>query len=973
MQSRVSRNLNFRSALLLGAASITTLALAAPAMAQDQSVETVVVTGSRIPQTGLYSTSPVTSLGQQDMKLTGTSNLETVLRSLPAVVADTDNQFTNNGSGGLSLVDLRGLGNIRTLVLVDGKRLMPSDTTANVDISVIPPDLVDHVEVLTGGASAIYGSDAVAGVVNFILRKDFEGAEVDAQYGQTNSNDGQTTDVTGILGFNSANGKGNITIYGEYENRQPIFQGDRDYSKTALASPVFSLGAPSCAAAGFPTVFGGFCPLGSSSSQEGNFVPHDGNTYHATASNTLAPGTTFYNFNPVNYFQTPNTKYSFGATGHYEVSKSLDFYTRLTFSDSFVPTQLAPTPIISNFSTNFANPFLSNQERALLFACYPGCAPTDTATFNLKRRLVENGNRDQTFDRQMYQMVIGAKGDLGSGWSYDFSAQYGKTIVTSRLTGDAKFNSFQQGLLVGGTAANPVCLDPSGGCVPINIWTTNSISPQAVAFFTLPMDSISTVEQWDIQGSLVGDLGQWGIQSPWAKNPVAFSVGGEYRQEHGGFEPDDNLGTGNDLGFGQSAPVHGGYNVKEAFTELRVPLIENMPFAELLQVDGAYRYSSYNTAGPNSTYKYSAEWQPIDDIRFRGSVERAVRAPNIAELFGAQSDSANSGKDPCSAAGGAVVTTAALCEATGVPASRVFTGGLNCPSGQCNARVGGNPNLKPEVADTKSIGFVFTPTFIDGFNATVDYYDIKVDGFIAPVPLATVLQECYSTTLNPTQDPNNHFCQLVERNSGGELFGLPVPPGGDVLTLNSNIGVFRVKGWDFESNYNAEFADWGMDSSWGGFAINFKGTYTGTSDFQPDPTSEVLKCAGLYGDLCPDSAPTPKWRHQLRLTWFDASNDVSISLLWRHISETTFDEVKINGLVDPVDAHIPAFDWFDLSGTWAVNDRVSLRAGITNLFDKDPPLVDFELGAASVDSGNTFPGTYDPVGRTYFAGATIKF
>lgn len=945
-------------------------------MAQDQSVETVVVTGSRIPQAGLYSTSPVTSVGQQEIKLTGATNLETALRSLPSTVADTDNQFTNNGSGGLSLVDLRGLGNVRTLVLVDGKRLMPSDTAQDVDISVLPPDLIDHVEVLTGGASAVYGSDAVAGVVNFILRKDFEGAEVDAQYGQTDSNDGGTTDVTGILGVNSANGKGNITIYGEYQDRHAIFQGNRDYSSVALASPIWSLGVPDCASAGLPTLFGGFCPLGSSSSQEGNVTPQQGagagNSFHVTGSNTLATGRTFYNFNPVNYFQTPDVRYSFGATGHYEVSKALDFYTRLTFSDSQVGTQLAPTPIISTFSTNYGNPFLSDQERALLFSCFPGCAPTDTATFGYRRRLVEDGNRVDNFDHQMYQMVIGAKGDLGEGWSYDISAQYGRALTTQRLTGDAKFNAFQQGLLVGGTAANPVCLDPSGGCSPINIWTTNSISPQAVAFFTLPMTAVTHNEEWDVQGSLVGDLGQWGIQSPWAKNPVAFSVGAEYRQEHGAFEPDDNLGTGNDLGFGQSAPVHGGYNVKEGFTEVRIPLIENMPFAELLQVDGAYRYSSYSLSGASSTYKYSGEWQPIDDIRFRGSVERAVRAPNIGELFGAQSDSANPGQDPCSSSS-SVTTTAALCTATGVPVGKAFNQSLDCPAGQCEARVGGNPNLKPEIADTKSVGFVFTPTFFDGFTATADYYDINVKGFITSVPIATVLNECYSTTLNPTQDPNNPFCQLVHRNAAGEIFGEPVPPGGYIASLESNIATYRVKGYDFEANYNTQFSDLGMDSDWGGFAVNFKGSLMTTSDFQSDPTSPVQKCAGLYGDLCPNGAPTPKWRHTMRLTWFNSSDDVSVSLLWRHISSTTFDEVKFNGLVDPLDAHIPSFDWFDLSATWAVTDRVSLRAGSTNLFNKKPPLIDFEISSSAVDSGNTFPGTYDPVGRTYFAGATIKF
>jgi len=988
MAFRTSRDRSVRSALLISSSALAAAGLAATASAQE-ATETVVVTGSRIPQTGLYSSSPVTAVGQQEMKLTGSTSIEQTLRMLPSAVADVDNQFTNNASAGENNVDLRGLGTTRTLVLVDGKRLVAADQLGEVDLSIIPPGLVDHIEVYTGGASAIYGSDAIAGVVNVILKKDFQGLQFDSSYKQTDSNDGQTFDVNGIMGFDSSDGKGNVTIYADYQNRRSIFQGNRVYSAHALNSPSFTgCGTPA-------THFGGFCFGGSSSSAEGQFsfggqtyfpsADGPGNSDFVACGHTGQPPCFVYNFNPVNYYQTPNVRYAFGGEGHYEVSKFFDFYTRLTFSDNQVLTQLAPTPIISTFAVNYANPFLSAQQRGLLFAgCIPGCGPNDTSSFGFRRRLVENGNRDTSFDRTAYQIVVGARGELGGGWTYDFSAQYGHTGTTQRFTGDAKFNNFGQGLLVD---ASGTCLDSTGGCVPIDIFSQHGISGAAAKFFTLSMDALTTVEQWDVQGATVGDLHDWGLQSPWAKNAVAVSFGGEYRQEAAKFEPDDNLATSNDLGFGGSPPVHGSYNVTEGFGEVRVPVIEGMPFAELLQFEGAYRYSSYSRAGAVSTYKYSGEWSPTDDFRLRGSFERAVRAPNVNELFSTSTVSANAGKDPCSDLNGSAVgftTTAALCLATGVPAGQLFSNGLECPAGQCTAFVGGNPNLKPETADTRSAGIVFTPTFFEGFSATVDYYNIKVDGFITGLPLQLVLNNCYDPAKNPSQDPNNPFCQLVHRNGNGEIFGEPVPPGGEVTTLSANIGKYQVKGWDIESSYQANFGDWGMDQSWGGFALDFIGTYQPTSKFQANGAVTPTACAGKFGSICIDGAPTPKWKHNFRVSWLSPDNDVTISMLWRHISSEDHDIMRFSGKNSATpcgfnacdaagdDNHIPAFDWFDLSGTWDMGNGIQFRGGVTNIFDKRPPLIDINLSFSSVDSGNTFPGTYDAVGRFLFAGVTIK-
>jgi outer membrane receptor protein involved in Fe transport len=976
---------SLRSALLLGAASAAVAGLSVPASAQE-TTETVVVTGSRIPQAGLYSTSPVTAVGQQEFKYQGATNVESLLRQLPAAVssATADNSTANNGSGGEENVDLRGLGSNRTLVLVDGKRLVPADAFESVDLSIIPPTMVDHIEVLTGGASAIYGADAVAGVVNVILRKNFEGMEVDGSFTATGQGGGGTKDVNAILGFNSANGKGNITIYGDYTDRDALFQSQRALGKFALHDGFFESCRP-----GVPLFFGGFCRSGSSLIQEGldfntglmftpdrTAVPYDGRTY---------------NFAPLNYYQTPDTRYTFGAEGHYEVDKMLDFYTRLTFADHVVTTQLAPTPILSPFLINYGNPLISAQEKQALFvnndsgACDPALAgggvtgptgpngtflPGDTCQLFLGRRLVGNGNRVTNFEYAAYQIVIGARGDLAPGWSYDISAQYGHTLNTQRLSGDASAARFQQGLLV-----NPdgTCQDPSGGCVPIDIFATDSITADQKNFFTLAMAALQRTEEWDTVGSVTGDLGTWGLRSPWAKDGVSVVGGGEYRQEKSRFMPDDNLQTGNLLGFGAEPAVEGEYNVAEGFGELRIPLVEDVPFVKALTVHGAYRYSSYNIEGSTNTYSYDAQWAPTEDFLIRASYQRAVRAPNVGELFSPQTVSQNPGTDPCSDLGATLGYTAtqALCEATGVPAANYNTSRLECPSGQCTAVVGGNPNLRPELSDSRSIGVVLTPTFFDGFTATVDYYNIKVTGAVGPLggSIAAVLQGCYDPAINVSQSPDFAFCQLVHRDSAGRIFSNSLT-GGNVLLTNINTALIKTKGVDWEVNYQRDLADWGMPGV-GSFSVNWVGTWLDSFQQQGDPTQPVYDCKGLFGDIC--GAPDPEWKHNLRLTWYSPDNDISISGRWRHLSSVEFDEVKINGFFDPISQTIPSFDYFDLSGTWQVHPGLELRAGIDNIFQKDPPPIDQGLAAANIDSGNTFPGTYDVLGRTFFVGATAKF
>ena len=999
---------SLRSALLLGAASAAALTLSAPAMAQDQSGgEVVVVTGSRIPQQGLYSTSPVSAVGQQEFKLQGTTSVGQTLRSLPSTVEDGDSNTVDNGSSGIATIDLRNLGAKRTLILVDGKRLVPADASGEVDTNQIPSQMVDHVEVLTGGASAEYGSDAVSGVVNIILRHDFQGMEVDGQYSLSDHGDAGITDTSAIMGFNSGDGKGNVTIYGEYNHRTAVPESDRDYGVHALATTNFT----GCAASAPATHFGGFCFSGSGtvaqgrvrSAAKGGTDPVTGlpmgpggecgaggcsTIFTPSGQLTEYRGETF-NFAPFQYYQTEGTRYAFGASGHYDVNSHLNFYTRLTFSDNQSTSQLGPSPLSSNFNINCGNPLMSPQEREVIFGstttagtiaaqcATAGDTPATERLLALSLRLVAVGPRVTDEDHTAYQMVFGFRGDLAWGWTYDVSAQYGHTNQGQHLDNDASRSRFQSDLLV-----NPDGTCVTAGCVPINFFSSGGITTAQADNIRLDMTALAHTDQWDIQAYTEGDFGQIGLKSPWAKDPLAAVVGVEYRQEAAAFEPDDNLATNNLVGFEAEAPTHGRYDVQEGFSELRIPVVEGMPFFQLLQFDTQYRYSSYNRSGGVSTYKFAGEWSPTDDFRLRASLERAVRAPNISELFSpAGGQSANPGFDPCSANPGSVTTTALLCEQTGVPAGSVFNVALNCPTNQCQAEVGGNPFLKPEVSFTRSAGIVLTPTFFDGFTATVDYYNILIDGFIASTPIESILTSCYSTAVNVTQNPLAPACSFIHRDALGSI----TSNTGFVVSAEGNVSRDQVKGWDFEANYQTDLGNVGWNGA-GSVGINFIGTLVSKNLFVEADGTE-LKCNGLYGLNCGE--PENKWKSNLRVTWYSPSDDISVSLRWRHLSSVTNDLQAQSGrnpakpcgfnfcyvlnASQTPSPTIPAFDYFDLSGTWSVTDGIELRAGMSNIFDKKPPLIDNNSAPASDINGNTFPNTYDALGRIIFVGGTVKF
>jgi len=994
-------NSSLRSALLLGAATAAAVSLTGSALAQQANVETVIVTGSRIPQVGIVSPSPVTMVGQGEMKLEGTTDVGTLLNNLPSVFAG-QTSGEGNGASGTVTVDLRGLGPSRTLVLIDGKRLGPGDAEVPVpDLNQIPSALIDHTEVLTGGASAVYGSDAVAGVINFIMRKDFEGIEIDANMGayqHDNGNsylrglqsdagfahapdsvfDGSSYDTTLILGTNTANGKGNVTAYLGYSRQNQVLQSARDGSACSLSN--FTTGTTP----GGVAVRGGLYCAGSFNYDAFYSITGPGayHTFfmepggHLTAFSGAA--NEYFNYGAYNTLMRPQTRYEGGAFAHYEIDKMLDVYANFMFTDTHNSWQAAPSAAFfqqglgpyGSEVVSCDNPLLTGTDFLAQF-CPGGVASTANATVLMARRNVEGGPRITDFRHTSYRMVAGAKGELGDGWTYDASAQEGLALYQQLYLADWSKQAVTDSLLYDDTTGNCV----SGTCLDL-FHGIGAITPDMEKVVTAHGQRTGYTEEQVLTASITGDLGQYGIQSPLAKAGVGIAGGAEYRKEV--LEETTSMADQSGDLFGAGGKALGqdksSFHVWEVFAETKVPIVSDKEFVQDLSANAGYRYSSYSTTGAKAvtSYKYGLEWQPIDDFRFRGSFQRAVRAANILDLFSPQNVVLGSYSDPCANTGGQPPTASlAQCEATGVTAAQ-YGHILQCASNQCNYLSGGNEALKPEKSNTRSLGIVLQPTFLTGFTATIDYFNIDVKDYIGSVPQTVVMAGCISGS-NPI------MCTYFHRGASGSL----ATTDGYIVGTNVNTGYLHTKGIDFEANYITDLADFGLGDN-GSLALNMFGTYVSDYLVQPYSGADVggikdYNCVGLYGVSC--GTPTPSWRHKARITWATPW-DISFSFDWRHMSGSKFDGNSTNPFIQQ-DYIIPksgggaiaSFDYLDFALTWDATNSIRLSAGVNNIFDRNPPILASggkTTGPTGPLNGNTFDGIYDSLGRYFFMGITLK-
>jgi outer membrane receptor protein involved in Fe transport len=995
------------STIICGAA----LLAAAPAFAQDDTeVAAVVVTGSRIPQPNLTSVSPLTVVNDQELKLQGTTNVESLLNSLPQVVVD-QTSTVSNGASGTATVNLRGLGPSRTLVLVDGRRLMPGDPASPfADLNNIPAALVERVDVVTGGASAVYGSDAVAGVVNFIMKRDFEGVRLDAQYefgnhtndnsylrglqgvqgastyprapsGNTNTSLSNT--FTAIIGVNAPDGKGNLTGYVGYTQLKPILQSQYDISACSLGATnvndpnSYYYDGAACFGSNANSAYGRF-QIAPADRHPGSFGAtrfHVATNGSPTFTSAAVPA---YNYGPLNYFQRPDTRYTAGFFAHYQVNDALDVYSDFMFSDDHTVAQIAPSGLFAGTGANGTSTYAINCNNPLMTAlqqvqlCGAGFAGTSaqvhvSAGFRFANPVLP---RQDDLRHTQYKIDVGARGEFAPGWNYDVYAQYGSSVFNEHYNNDASTAKIQNALLVDPITGQ--CF-VGGACVPLDIFQYGGLTqPMLDYVVTRGFKSGETTEAV-VSGSVTGDLGQYGVKFPSATDGVGIALGAEYRRETLVLSVDNEFLTGDLSGQGGATlPNQGSFDVYELFGEARIPIIQDAPLFKNLTVELGYRFSDYSLSGQTDSYKVSGEWAINDDWRLRAGYNRAVRAPNIVELFTAQTVGLFSGNDPC--AGTHPGVTNAICFASGVTVAQNGNIG-GCPAGQCSALFSGNTALKPEEADTYTYGVVFTPTFLPGFNASVDYFDIKVDGLIGSNPGATVLS-CGAGNLSA--------CALFHRDPGtGEIFGA----SGYILAQTINTGYVQTKGVDVSANYKTSFEDMGL-GDWGGLSFNLTGTYTKNLLVSPVTGAKAYDCAGLHGPTCVDGVreggPVSKWRHRFRVTWTPTFAPVTLSAVWRYVGESDgdFNQSSIylanhpSGVTDtrPQDNHIDPYNYLDLAGTWNIRDGWVMRFGVDNVMDKDPPALDANvIPVAGSGNGNTFPGTYDVFGRTVFIGITADF
>ncbi|HEY4545677.1 MAG TPA: TonB-dependent receptor [Pedomonas sp.] len=930
----------FRAVLKAGVATAI-VASAAPAFAQDQgaSMDTIVVTGSRIARPELKASSPVAVVGAEEFKFSGATHVEEVLNELPQVVPSLTGASNNPGDG-VATVDLRGLGEERTLVLVNGRRYVAYDEQQIVDINTVPAALIERVDVVTGGRSAIYGSDAIAGVVNFVLKKDFEGAQISGNYRLNEAGDGDTYTVDGVIGSNFADGKGNVTAYMSYSKRKAIMAGARSYTRTALGD---SADGTQVEFAGSPAIQGSRVNIPGLGWQkfdaDGNLSPYAGNSDS-------------YNFAPDNYLQTPNERWFVGAFANYEINDHFKVFSEFQYINSRSKTWLAPTPVSNeNINIHIASPFLSDATRATLTGL-----DTDGDGYvraNLSgRRMSESGGRIQEDDRNAFRALIGLEGEIAGNWSYETYYSYARNRNVQTQEGNISRTKFHEAVETAFDASgNLVCRSESAranGCVPLNIYGPGVASADGINYVTIGSSNLNKIESqvasFVVSNGELFDLGA---------GPAGIALGAEWRSEKGSYRPDTFLSSGDVIGFNAGSPTSGSYNVKELFGEVVVPLLADLPFAQNVEFNGALRYSDYSNA-VGSTWAYSAGlmWAPVEDITFRGQYQRAVRAPTVYQLFQGNAVGYPAATDPCNLdVAKTNPTLNATCAGQGLTPAQIGSGDLQAGT-QIRTISGGNPDLTEEKADTYTIGAVIQPTFLPRFTLTVDYYNISIDDYISTPGTVSIIAACYGNSDSNYTPFDSSLCALAPRDSAGQL--------NDVMNTRANLGELKTSGVDFEARYfvNVPF---GVESEG---RLDFRLTGTRLINWQLNTMASIpdlmIDCDGTFGLNCGD--PMPKWRGSFRTTY--STGPFSASLAWKYVGKVNDDDDTYDFAVEKV----KSYSLFDLAFSYDVNETLSFTTGVNNLFDKKPPL----MGDNNQQS-NTYPSTYDVFGRQYFFSATARF
>ncbi len=1007
---------------MFGVAVAQTTASAPAADEAAEVADSIVVTGSRIARPNLESTIPITAIGGEEFFQTGNVAIGDVLNELPAL-RSTFSQANSTrflGTAGLNLLDLRGLGTQRTLVLVNGRRHVGSDILNNAvspDTNTFPTDLIERVEVITGGSSAVYGSDAVAGVVNFILKRDFEGISVRGQGGISGYGDAGAYFGSVLAGMNFADGRGNIAINAEYARQNQYFASgrpfdqqdafvvvDTDITSNADSTPdrQFFRDVRSATLNNTGLVrFGGNALLNCGTDALGGFFncPYafqpDGTLTRVTGTRIgIGPNGSFTGGNGENFrggqqFQlTPSLdRYNVNVLGHFTVSDAFEPFfeakyarTKVSGTGSSGPAFITGTTLgDSREQPRLSNPYLSDQARALIIAqltaaSATGTPPAATARFSLRENLLGLGARVENSTRDTYRGVVGVRGKFNDDWNYEVAVNYGEFKEKTDVRGNLNVQRF---LLAADAVRDPVSgnivcnarLNPAAA-LPYN--TNNDTSLVAADVAACVPINLFGGNFTDAQRAYVlsdttsvGKITQFDATASVSGDlsqlfelpggPIGFSIGGEYRRETNSFRADPLVEQGYTFYNALATFNPPAFEVYEGFGEVRIPILKDQLIHELT-LSGAGRVSHYKgSTGTVYAYNGGIDLSPFEGLRFRANYSRSVRAPNLVELYSAPGQNFATVNDPCALnnIGTGSATRAANCRAAGIPSDYNFI-----YSGSIEIVTGGNPNLSAEKSDSFTVGGVLTPSQIPGLSLSVDYFNIRVKNTISSVDAQTILDQCYDqATLN------NSFCGLFQRAGAGGGPNAEVPfqvLEGSLLQSSLNFALLKVRGIDAELAYRHAIGGIGT--------LNTRLSYTHTferSDFL-DPT-DPNRADRLLSELG-DPKDQFNWNIDLKTGQFTAG--YRMRFIGRQVLNAAEDVFSVQGR-DPENADYGPFTYYpdtfyhDIRGSVEVNNRFNFYAGVDNVLNTLPP-----YGLSGIGGGS---GIYDARGRFFYAGIEAKF
>ena len=961
------------------------------ALAQDD-VEEVVVTGTRIADPNVTSSSQITSIDGEELLVRGITRVEDYLNDLPQI--SPGQSITNsNGASGTATANLRNLGCSRTLVLMNGRRMVSGTTGGGncADLNTVPTLLLDKVEVLTGGASSVYGSDAVAGVVNFILDDEFVGMKSSFYHGfyqHKNDNSslrdlvasydyalapkdvttGDTEKVSVAFGGEIDGGKGHITAFMEHTDTKPILQGEYDISACALRSGFSGCGGSSTIPPGRWADFGGYTA--------GGFVNVDptitGVDFKVLGNEFVPRAGQAYNYNPTNFFQRPDDRFNSGFFGKYEVSDNAEVYVDMTYMKSESNAQIAYSGTFGNITAlPCYNAFLSEQQynaacgdwtgmggdhapdfasgaAALAYLANLDLAVGDGSILGYKaplyslKRNVEGNPRQSIFAYKSFTQTVGVRGDINDNWSYDAYYQTSNVVYNNEYRNDLSVTAINRAVDVVSVNGVPTCVSALNGtdstCVPYNLFQGGLPGDQGIQGVIDGGQELQSYianstyingdgEQTTFTAYVTGDLG---YSIPGAPGSISMVAGFESRELSSDFRPDLPSRTGDRSGSGGATlPLGGSYDVDEFFVELGIPVTDTV------SMDAGFRSADYSTGNDTTAMKLGAFWTVNDKVSVRGSFQTSQRHANLAELYqGIGQGLVDLDYDPCGIdpdTGAAPIATQEQCLNTGLPANLYGTD-LKSPADQYNIQTGGNPNVNPEESESLTIGVVLNP--MDGLTLTVDYFDITVEDGIGTVSPKTALDKCIETGAAA-------FCNLINRNPVNGSLWLT---GGYISAQITNISEEQTSGIDVIFDYS-------VDTNWGPLVVSGVTTLLDSYDIIELPGEAAIGCSGNWGGSCgKNPMPEVMGSYTVGLT---TEFDTDVILGVRYLGET--DDLNAN------DIDFDAYTYLDATAIYSVNDNMSVTLGVSNLLDKEPGYTS-DAGTAP-GNGNTFPGYFDAFGR----------